>query len=93
MTSQNYSTFTEPFSPGIQVEYVRTVGDSLGVVNLTPAAFHCLADKLTELLIRCSKTARKLAIHGRRRTVLVDDVQNALRMMNITVIPSVCLHG
>ncbi|VDM62968.1 unnamed protein product [Angiostrongylus costaricensis] len=83
--SQNYSSFTEPFSPCIQTEYVRTVGDSLGLVNLTPAALQCLADSLTELLTRCSKAARKLAIHGRRRTVLAGDVQNALRMMCIPV--------
>ncbi|VDM64743.1 unnamed protein product [Angiostrongylus costaricensis] len=41
--------------------------------------------KLTELLTGCSKEARKLAIHSRRRTVVVGAVQNALRMIRIAV--------
>ncbi|VDM60271.1 unnamed protein product [Angiostrongylus costaricensis] len=75
MTSQNTSipSFTQSFSAGIKPQYVRIVGDSVGVVNLTPAALQCLADK----------TAQKFAIHSRRRRVLVDDVGSALNMLFI----------
>ncbi|KAE9416245.1 hypothetical protein Angca_002744 [Angiostrongylus cantonensis] len=85
MTSQNTSipSFTQSFSAGIKPQYVRIVGDSVGVVNLTPAALQCLADKLTEVITRCAKTAQKFATHSRRRKVLVDDVGSALNMLFI----------
>ncbi|KAJ1370521.1 hypothetical protein KIN20_032254 [Parelaphostrongylus tenuis] len=76
-------SFTQPFSAGIKPQYVRIVGDSVGVVNLTPAALQCLADKLTELMSRCARTANKFARHSRRRKVLVDDVEAALHLLNI----------
>ncbi|VDM65109.1 unnamed protein product [Strongylus vulgaris] len=77
--SASTSSFAQSCPPRIEPQYVRIVGDSVGVVNLTPAALQCLADKLTQCLIRCSMAARQLAVHGRRRTVRVEDLELALR--------------
>ncbi|KJH49277.1 hypothetical protein DICVIV_04599 [Dictyocaulus viviparus] len=85
MTTQNgsSSSFTQSYPPRIKPQYVRIVGDSVGVVNLTPAALQCLADKLTQVINRCSRTAYKFAIHARRKKVLVDDVESALQLVGI----------
>ncbi|KHJ76452.1 TATA box binding protein associated factor, partial [Oesophagostomum dentatum] len=77
--STSTSSFAPSFPPRIEPQYVRIVGDSVGVVNLTPAALQCLADKLTQSLLRCSMAARQFAVHGRRRIVKVEDLEHALR--------------
>ncbi|VDP13180.1 unnamed protein product [Heligmosomoides polygyrus] len=81
--SASASSFVQSFPPRIEPQYVRIIGDSVGVVNLTPAALQCLADKLTQVLHRCSVMARKVAMHSRRRTVRVEDVQHALNILNM----------
>ncbi|KAK5965268.1 TAF domain-containing protein [Trichostrongylus colubriformis] len=81
--SASTSSLVQSLPPRIEPQYVRIVGDSVGVVNLTPAALQCLADKLTQVLSRCSVLAHKFTVHGRRRTMNVEDVQHALRELNI----------
>ncbi|VDO66890.1 unnamed protein product [Haemonchus placei] len=81
--SASASSFVQSLPPRIEPQYVRIVGDSVGVVNLTPAALQCLADKLTQVLSRCSILAHKITLHGRRRTMKVEDVQHALRELSI----------
>ncbi|KIH61905.1 hypothetical protein ANCDUO_07818 [Ancylostoma duodenale] len=94
--STSTTSFAQSFPPRIEPQYVRRfqgshrpknlskiVGDSVGVVNLTPAALQCLADKLTQVMTRCSMAARQFALHGRRRTVKVEDLEFSLRSLGL----------
>ncbi|EPB76923.1 hypothetical protein ANCCEY_03959 [Ancylostoma ceylanicum] len=81
--STSTSSFAQSFPPRIEPQYVRIVGDSVGVVNLTPAALQCLADKLTQVMTRCSMAARQFATHGRRKTVKVEDLEFSLRSLGL----------
>ncbi|WKY07500.1 hypothetical protein Q1695_007173 [Nippostrongylus brasiliensis] len=79
--SASSSTFSVP--PRIEPQYVRIVGDSVGVVNLTPAALQSLADKLTHLLVRCSRMAQLFAVHSRHKVLRIEDFQQALNHLGI----------
>ncbi|VDL73814.1 unnamed protein product [Nippostrongylus brasiliensis] len=59
--SASSSTFSVP--PRIEPQYVRIVGDSVGVVNLTPAALQSLADKAPiGTVVRHTPSMRQLSM-------------------------------
>ncbi|KAK6752602.1 hypothetical protein RB195_003801 [Necator americanus] len=83
--SASTSSFAQSFPARIEPQYVRIVGDSVGVVNLTPAALQCLADKLTRVITRSAMAAHLFARHGRRRTVKVEDLELSLRSFGLPI--------
>ncbi|PAV69834.1 hypothetical protein WR25_26076 isoform B [Diploscapter pachys] len=60
------------FDPG----YVRTVGDTVGIVNLTPPAFQLASEQVIQ-------GASSRCLHGRRIQLTAEDVEAALRERNL----------
>lgn len=80
---QNGSAQNGGSRPKIEPQYVRFVGDSVGVVNLTPAALQCLSDQVTQLLIRTIHTSKQYALHGRRMKLNAEDIEESMNQMKI----------
>lgn len=64
---------------------LQFVGDSVGVVNLTPAALQYLSEQVNKVLHSSIYRAKNFASHGRRTKVTGEDVELALNICRVKV--------
>ncbi|GMR63077.1 hypothetical protein PMAYCL1PPCAC_33272, partial [Pristionchus mayeri] len=72
-----------PLLPRFEQEWVKRVGESVGVTGLTPNGTLYIAEQITTLLKRIVYDGQKFALHGRRSKLKSKDIEAALDLLGV----------
>ncbi|KHN74863.1 Transcription initiation factor TFIID subunit 6 [Toxocara canis] len=81
MTSNHTATSRQPVLPQIDGDFVRVVSEQVGIVSLSNDCCKLAADHITYRIKLLLESAKKLAVHGRRIYMTMDDIDRALGMV------------
>ncbi|CAI4225500.1 unnamed protein product [Auanema sp. JU1783] len=82
MQENGSSSSTEPC---IDPQFVRYVGEAVGVPNMTAGAVQYLSDQVTRLLLQSISKAKQYSIHSRRTKMLPEDLESSLQLSRLRV--------
>ncbi|GMT35748.1 hypothetical protein PFISCL1PPCAC_27045, partial [Pristionchus fissidentatus] len=69
--------------PRLEQDWVKRVGESMGVTNLTPNGSLYIAEQITHLIKRVVYDGHKFALHGRRCKMKSRDIEAAMDLLGL----------
>ncbi|GMT06895.1 hypothetical protein PENTCL1PPCAC_29069, partial [Pristionchus entomophagus] len=83
-SSQPAPALPAPLLPRFEQDWVKRVGESMGVTNLTPNGTLYIAEQITHLVKRIVYDGQKFALHGRRTKLKGKDIEAAMDLIGIS---------
>uniref|UniRef100_A0A914XJH5 Transcription initiation factor TFIID subunit 6 n=1 Tax=Plectus sambesii TaxID=2011161 RepID=A0A914XJH5_9BILA len=74
---------TESILPALDVNYIKVVSEAVGISHLPEDAASLVAEEVSFRLKELVQQANKFTLHGRRRKLIADDIDKALRSKNV----------
>ncbi|GAB6024217.1 Transcription initiation factor TFIID subunit 6 [Chamberlinius hualienensis] len=67
----------------LSTESIKAIAETIGIANLADEAAKDLADDVSYRLKQAIQDSAKFLIHGKRKRLLTNDIDNALKMRNV----------